>query len=207
MLSPLFQVRNFDVKDVYPFNVNITWEKEGAPATSQLFGAVEKDGVNVLQSYPCVKSVAFMKTEPFLVSAAYAEDSPVPPVRFKILQTALGMCANGSACIETVSRPLALGKFGTCLSLPSALTSSNERVLAIMYEMNINMHSVFDSRQRRIVNADGLHAELVGHRQLCSNRLIRGAEWRLQSLHKARLRERPGVLHCSNTLPLVASYV
>jgi heat shock 70kDa protein 4 len=81
MLSPIFQVRNFDVKDTYPFTVAISWEREDGPATSQLFGAVEKDGQRVPQHYPCVKSVTFMKTEPFTVTAAYTEDSPVPQVR------------------------------------------------------------------------------------------------------------------------------
>jgi hypothetical protein len=80
MLSPLFQVRNFDVKDLYPFKVEIAWEKDGSPAKSVLFGATETDGVLVPQSYPCVKSVSFMKSEPFRVSAAYTEDSPVPSV-------------------------------------------------------------------------------------------------------------------------------
>jgi hypothetical protein len=80
MLSPIFQVRNFDVKDVFPFKVNITWDKPEGPTTSQLFGEVSKDGTLVLQYLPCIKSVAFMKTEPFTVSASYSDDSDVGEV-------------------------------------------------------------------------------------------------------------------------------
>lgn len=81
MLSPLFQVRNFDVKDVYPFKVSIAWEKEDGPAQSQLFGASVKDGAPAPQHFPSVKSVAFHKTEPFTVTASYSDDSDVPEVR------------------------------------------------------------------------------------------------------------------------------
>lgn len=75
MLSPIFQVRHFDVKDLYPFKVNISWEKDGAPTTSQLFGEIVKDGSTVPQFVPCVKNVAFMKTEPFSIQATYSDDS------------------------------------------------------------------------------------------------------------------------------------
>jgi hypothetical protein len=81
MLSPIFQVRNFDVKDTYPFKVAITWQKEDGPSTSLLFGASEKEGKVAPQFYPSVKSVTFLKTEPFTVTAAYTADSPVPSVR------------------------------------------------------------------------------------------------------------------------------
>ena len=81
MLSPIFQVRNFDVKDTFPFRVNIHWEKDDGPACSQLFGTtVKEDGTIVRQHYPSVKSVSFMKTEPFTVTAAYSEDSDVTQV-------------------------------------------------------------------------------------------------------------------------------
>lgn len=77
MLSPIFQVRHFDVKDLYPFKVNISWEKDGATTTSQLFGEVSKDGKSAPQFLPCVKNVAFMKTEPFSIEAAYSDDSDI----------------------------------------------------------------------------------------------------------------------------------
>jgi heat shock 70kDa protein 4 len=89
MLSPIFQVRNFDVRDLYSFKVTITWQKDDGPATSQLFGATEKDSVVVPQHYPCVKSVSFMKTEPFDVVAAYSGDSDVPAVCFSFT---FGLC-------------------------------------------------------------------------------------------------------------------
>lgn len=81
MLSPIFQVRNFDVKDTFPFKVSIAWQKDDGPSTSLLFGASEKDGAVVPQYYPSVKTVSFHKTEPFTVTAAYTDDSPVPAVR------------------------------------------------------------------------------------------------------------------------------
>jgi heat shock 70kDa protein 4 len=100
MLSPIFQVRNFDVKDTFPFRVNIHWEKDDGAATSQLFGATEKDGMLVPQSYPCVKSVAFMKTEPFTVTASYSDDSKTPVVRhFTGVAHACGAgCCVGEGC-------------------------------------------------------------------------------------------------------------
>lgn len=81
MLSPIFQVRNFDVKDLFPFKVMMRWEKDEGPASSQIFGAAEKDGKFVPQHYPMVKSVSFFKKEPFTVSLSYSDDSDVPQVR------------------------------------------------------------------------------------------------------------------------------
>lgn len=77
MLSPIFQVRHFDVKDLYPFKVNISWEKDGSPTTSQLFGEIVKDGTAAPQFVPCVKNVAFMKTEPFSIQTTYSDDSDI----------------------------------------------------------------------------------------------------------------------------------
>ena len=77
MLSPIFQVRHFDVKELFPFKVNIEFEKEGSPTTSQLFGTVVKEGVNTPQFLPCIKNVAFMKTDPFAVKILYSDDADI----------------------------------------------------------------------------------------------------------------------------------
>lgn len=81
MLSPIFQVRHFDVKELYPFKVNIAWDKEDGPTTSQLFGPVTKDGVTTPQFLPSIKNVAFMRTDPFAVKICYSDDSDVGGVR------------------------------------------------------------------------------------------------------------------------------
>jgi heat shock 70kDa protein 4 len=81
MLSPIFQVRNFDVRELYPFKVNIEFEKDGALTQSQLFGPVVKDGVSTPQMVPSIKNVAFLKTDPFSVKISYADDSDIGGVR------------------------------------------------------------------------------------------------------------------------------
>jgi hypothetical protein len=99
MLSPIFQVRHFDVKDLYPFKVTITWQKEDGPATNQLFGAIEKDGGYVPQFMPCLKTVAFMKTEPFTVHAAYTDDSVNGGVRVSSISIRCCGISSSACCL------------------------------------------------------------------------------------------------------------
>ena len=49
----LCRVRDFEVIDIYPFGVQLTWEKEGSPTTSIVF---EKGG-----SLPSTKSLTFYR--------------------------------------------------------------------------------------------------------------------------------------------------
>ena len=37
MLSPIFRVREFDVKDWFPFSVSVAYDKEGVETTKELF--------------------------------------------------------------------------------------------------------------------------------------------------------------------------
>lgn len=85
MLSPIFQVRHFDVKELYPFRVNIAFEKEDGPVTNVLFGAQVKDGVSTPQFLPSIKNVAFMKTDPFAVKVVYDEECDIGGVRTTML--------------------------------------------------------------------------------------------------------------------------
>lgn len=81
MLSPIFQVRHFDVKELFSFKINIAFDKEDGPTTSQLFGTMVKDGVTVPQFLPSIKNVAFHKTDPFAVKIVYSDDTDVGGVR------------------------------------------------------------------------------------------------------------------------------
>ena len=49
----LCRVRDFEVMDVYPFGVQLTWEKDGAPTTSVVF---EQNG-----PLPSTKSLTFYR--------------------------------------------------------------------------------------------------------------------------------------------------
>ena len=83
MLSPIFQVRHFDVKELYPFRVNIEFEKDDGPVTNLLFGAKVNEGVTTQQFLPSIKNVAFMKTDPFSVKVVYDKDCDIGGVRTK----------------------------------------------------------------------------------------------------------------------------
>lgn len=81
MLSPIFQVRHFDVKDLFPFKINLEWEKADGPASSTLFGAVERLDGPVPQHLPSIKGVNFAKIEPFALAASYDEGCDIGGVR------------------------------------------------------------------------------------------------------------------------------
>ncbi|KAL3152123.1 hypothetical protein ABBQ32_001221 [Trebouxia sp. C0010 RCD-2024] len=70
MLSPIFRVRDFEVIDSYPFGVEITWEKDGAPHTETLF---KRAG-----PIPSSKMLTFFREQQFELQARYTSDSPVP---------------------------------------------------------------------------------------------------------------------------------
>lgn len=55
------RVRDFEVMDVYPFGVQLTWEKEGAPTTSVVF---ERNG-----PLPSTKSLTFYRYLPLLFTS------------------------------------------------------------------------------------------------------------------------------------------
>jgi len=49
----LCRVRDFEVMDIYPFGVQLSWEKDGQPTTSVVF---ERDG-----PLPSTKSLTFYR--------------------------------------------------------------------------------------------------------------------------------------------------
>ncbi|DBB16364.1 hypothetical protein WJX82_007687 [Trebouxia sp. C0006] len=70
MLSPIFRVRDFEVIDSYPFGVEFTWEKDGAPHTETLF---KRAG-----PIPSTKMLTFFREQQFELQAKYSADSPIP---------------------------------------------------------------------------------------------------------------------------------
>ena len=135
MLSPIFQVRHFDVKDLYPFKVNISWEKDGTSTTSQLFGTVVKDGNASAQFLPCVKNVAFMKTEPFSIQATYSDDSNI-----------------GGVWNQTCSLAVKLRHMKSCKQVdktpPAAVTVHYQTVSDIVFYMVLSCLSVCSGLER-----------------------------------------------------------
>ncbi|KAL4452428.1 hypothetical protein ABPG75_008090 [Micractinium tetrahymenae] len=70
MLSPTFKVRDFQVLDSFPYGVQFSWEKDGAPVTSTVF---ERGSL-----VPSAKMLTFYRSEPFTIRAEYTPDSDIP---------------------------------------------------------------------------------------------------------------------------------
>lgn len=70
MLSPTFRVRDFQVRDAFPYGVQFSWDKDGEMLTSQVF----EKGSHV----PSTKMLSFFRKGPFEVHASYTDDSDIP---------------------------------------------------------------------------------------------------------------------------------
>ncbi|KAL4450109.1 hypothetical protein ABPG77_010778 [Micractinium sp. CCAP 211/92] len=70
MLSPTFKVRDFQVLDSFPYGVQFSWEKDGAPVASTVF---ERGSL-----VPSAKMLTFYRSEPFEIRAEYTPDSDIP---------------------------------------------------------------------------------------------------------------------------------
>jgi heat shock 70kDa protein 4 len=70
MLSPAFKVREFQVRDAFPYGVQFSWDKEGETVVSVVF----ERGSHV----PSAKMLTFYRTEPFELAAEYTPDSDLP---------------------------------------------------------------------------------------------------------------------------------
>ncbi len=68
--TPQHSVREFEVIDVFPYGVTVSWEKDGELVTSPLF----ERGCAV----PSAKMLTFFRAQPFSVTVQYAEDAPLP---------------------------------------------------------------------------------------------------------------------------------
>lgn len=89
ILSPLYKVRDFDVKDVSPFGVSISWLGLGGD-TPPMDGAEkepkEENGEKKAVLFPAgsqmntVKMLTFYRKEPFDLSAEFTEDAPLLPM-------------------------------------------------------------------------------------------------------------------------------
>lgn len=66
----MHRVREFEVIDVFPYGVTVSWEKDGETVTSPLF----ERGCAV----PSAKMLTFFRAQPFSVSVQYADDAPLP---------------------------------------------------------------------------------------------------------------------------------
>ena len=69
----LFRVRDFEVMDIYPYGVQLTWEKDGVPTSSVVF---ERNG-----PIPSVKSLTFYRSA-FCITASRAANSSMFPTCF-----------------------------------------------------------------------------------------------------------------------------
>jgi hypothetical protein len=63
-------VRDFEVVDIQPYAVNISYERDGEAITQQLFAKGD--------ALPSTKMVSFARKESFGITAAYAEDERLP---------------------------------------------------------------------------------------------------------------------------------
>lgn len=70
MLSPIFRVRDFEVIDSCPYTIVFNWEKDGEATSQRLF---EKGS-----AIPAAKMLTFLRSQPFSIAAAYAQDADVP---------------------------------------------------------------------------------------------------------------------------------
>ena len=81
MLSPVFKVRDFDVQDVFPFPVALSWESAGGATTMEVEGeeaapATSSDGGEVFgknNKVPSTKLITFYRDATFGIDAKYAE--------------------------------------------------------------------------------------------------------------------------------------
>ena len=67
MLSPVFRVREYDIQDLCPYDINFSWKKEGSEET--VSSALFPKG----NSVPSVKMLTFLRNEPFSLEARYGD--------------------------------------------------------------------------------------------------------------------------------------
>lgn len=79
MLSPIFRVREFEVLDMNPFPIALTWERDGASTTQVLFPRGNP--------LPSLKMLTFTRSQPFTVTAHYTDEADIPPSFSKALGT------------------------------------------------------------------------------------------------------------------------
>ena len=77
MLSPAFRVREFQVQDSFPYNVEFSWDKDGEVSTNVVFSK----GSHV----PCAKMLTFYRSKPFEIEAKYSDDSDIPSTAERVI--------------------------------------------------------------------------------------------------------------------------
>jgi molecular chaperone DnaK (HSP70) len=90
MLSPAFRVREFNIADVQPFAIKLTWKSDTG------FDEGETEVFSEHHQFPFSKMLTFYRKEPFVLEASYAYPNHIPFLVTRIGQFMINNVSPGS---------------------------------------------------------------------------------------------------------------
>eukprot|EP00793_Prasinoderma_coloniale_P006789 PRCOL_00001620-RA len=115
MLSPVFKVRDFDVQDVFPFPVSLSWAPAAGGEDTTVETEGSKDGAagtaagaEVFSAYnptPSTKMLTFFRDETFALDARYTEAAPIGDAARELATFSVGPIPKPTTALAAGAKP------------------------------------------------------------------------------------------------------